>query len=96
MEHGDYISKAKVAAEFDFMEKYVFCYGDRDDISEAKKRILRIKPENVEKVRTGEWKPGKSCVLGGVRIVNIQKCSVCENDSIEYSKYCPNCGAKMR
>lgn len=47
MEHGDYISKAKVAAEFDFMEKHVFCYGDRDDIAEAKKRILRISAEDV-------------------------------------------------
>ena len=47
MEHGGYISKAKIAAEFDFMEKYVFCYGDPDDIAEAKKRILCIPKEDI-------------------------------------------------
>lgn len=42
------------------------------------------------------WKPGRSCITGGVRITPTFICSKCEGKSLEFSNYCPNCGKSMR
>lgn len=58
--------------------------------------IDKTSPADVVEVKHGEWiyKPS-SDTLGGTDATYDWMCSVCEDTSVDNTKFCPNCGTKM-
>ena len=59
-------------------------YVDKEFVEEELKRVPSVQPEQ----KTGQWIPN--------RHTDAVLCSECKKCFGDESKFCPNCGAKMR
>ncbi len=70
---------------------YVWCDRAADALEAAEKRIEELE---AQMPKEGEWKDESIDIWGDKR--EVYRCSVCENMNAWMSRYCPNCGARMR
>ena len=93
---GDYISReaALNASKIVYIEHLEtdddqYIEGECDFIPVVfKKDIEKIPAADVVERKQGKWIPSKEPPW--------LDCSECGQDSVEYTNYCPNCGADMR
>ena len=97
---AEYIEREALLAQLEVRRDYLFVEnGDYDHYTngfdEAVCKVEDFPAADVAPVVHGEWiKPTKI----GYRSFDIPHCSVCDGVPCgvdEYTKYCPNCGAKM-
>lgn len=80
--------------EAGFGAKFDVVYKEDLDKARAIELVLLREPEPV---REGVWIYAPSGeALGGTDATYDYKCSLCGEYSVEGTKYCPNCGKKMK
>ena len=81
---GDCISRKAATDRFDLVQSDDKCMS-YDDIMAFLFSLPPVEPER----KKGKWEIAEHNSMG------VIKCNSCKHYEVRYSKFCPNCGAKM-
>lgn len=78
----------KIAELIFIRDNYNYTLAPREVFDDAIKAL--------ENQKTGHWIMTGDYYTGAYGCIDYVKCSCCNEDSLEKSDYCPNCGANMK